>query len=112
MDHPHDGGGDRRLDAIECRLATISEDISHLTHGNGRKGVRALLDDVYGPSSRERPGLFERVVLLEKEVRAIAEQRKETRWLQRGIAIGMSLVIADTVFGLNLSALAGRFFGQ
>ena len=112
MDQPHAGGGNDRLDAIECRLTAISTDLDQLVHGNGRQGVRALLDDVYGPRGRERPGLFERVVILEKEVRLLAEQRKETRWLQRGIAIGMGLVIADTVFGLNLATLAGTFFGQ
>ncbi len=110
MDQPDRRAADKRLEAIETQLTRISTDINHLTHGNGRKGVLNLIDDVYGPQTRERPGLFERVVLLEKEVRALAEQRKETRWLQRGIAIGVGVVALDTVFGLDLAHVLRSLF--
>jgi len=111
VDHlPAGGGDDRRLAAIEGRLDQIAHDMDALVHGNGRQGVRALVDDVYGPRGRERPGLFERVVLLEKEIRTLAEQRKETRWLQRGIAIGVGVVALDTIFGIDLAGIIKSLF--
>ena len=103
---------EEQFDAVCERLDDIAADIKHIVDGNGRpQGVRALLDDVYGPRGRERPGLFERVVLLEKEVRALAEQRKETRWLQRGIAIGVGVVAFDSVLGLDLGSVVRLWFG-
>ena len=87
------------------RLEAIANDINHLTHGNGRAGVHTLIDDVYGPAHRARAGLMARVGVLESQLQALVSQRSEARWLQRGVAVGMALVAADTVLGLNLAGL-------
>ena len=86
-------------------IASIRKDVDFILHGNGRRGLWAISDAVFGHRDKNEPGLVTRV-------KAVEDRHKEQTWLQRGIAIGMGLVIADTVFGLNLSALAGRFFGQ
>jgi hypothetical protein len=125
VDQPHRTHYDTRLDALDTRLdnantqlteinAAIRQchtQIGELLHGNGRQGLHAICDDLYGPRHRERPGLFARVVLLEKNVQTLTDARKETRWLQRGIAIGVTLVLIDTVLDLELARLIGGIFG-
>ena len=102
---------DQQFNALCERIDTIDTNIDELLHGNGRTGLHALIDDFYGPNNRARPGIIARVVLLETEVRKLAEQRKETKWMQRGIAIGVGLVALDTIFNLDIARLLGSVFG-
>jgi hypothetical protein len=92
-------------------ITGINNRLEYLINGNGRKGVHALLDDVYGDSGRTRPGLFARVVLIEAEVQELKMQRRETKFLQRGIAAGVGLVALDSVFGIDLMGVLGALFG-
>ena len=98
-------------EALQEQLEAIRASLHTLTHGNGRQGVNGLLDDFYGPRGRERPGLLARVVIVETEVQELKTQRRETRWLQRGVAIGVGLVALDTVFGFDLTGVLAAIFG-
>ena len=109
MTEPHHY--DKRLDEIDGKLAKIEKQLHELTHGNGRHGVRALVDDVYGPRGRERPGMIARLCLVEKDVADCQRTRRESKILQRGIAAGIALVTLDVVLGVNLSALLAQIFG-
>lgn len=104
---------DQQFDALCTRIDAIDTNLKELVHGNGhgRTGFHTLLDDVYGPANRVRPGLIARVVLLETEVRLLAEQRKETKWMQRGIALGVSLVLIENTFGFSLTRVIGAWLG-
>ena len=102
---------DKQYEALNDQLTAIRSSLHSLTHGNGRQGVHALLDDFYGPRGRERPGVMARIVLIEHEVQELKLQRRETRWLQRGVAIGVGLVALDTVFGFDLVGVLGVVFG-
>ena len=97
--------------ALQEQLEAIRASLHALTHGNGRQGVNGLLDDFYGPRGRERPGLLARVVVIETEVQELKMQRRETRFLQRGIAVGVGLVALDIVFGLDLTGVLAKLFG-
>ena len=97
--------------ALTEQLDAIRNSLHSLTHGNGRQGVNGLLDDFYGPRGRERPGLLARVVVIEAEVHELKMQRRETRFLQRGIAVGVGLVALDIVFGLDLTGVLAKLFG-
>ena len=102
---------DKRLDEIDGKLAKIEKQLHELTHGNGRHGVRALVDDVYGPRGRERPGMIARLCLVEKDVADCQRTRRESKILQRGVAIGVGLIGAEIVFGLDFSTLLRSIFG-
>ena len=103
MDDPN---RERRADEhqIARDVARIRKDVDAILHGNGRKGVWALSDAVFGPPNRPDDGLAKRVTVIEQTTR-------ESKLLQRGIAIGMSLVVADSVIGLNLAGLVQRLIG-
>jgi hypothetical protein len=92
-------------DQIAADIKGIRSDIDKILHGNGRRGLWALSDAVFGPAGRDVDGLQKRMQVLE-------ERSKESRYLQRGIAIGVGVVTLDTVLGLNLASLVGRLFGQ
>jgi hypothetical protein len=94
-----------QVEQIAEDVARIRKDVDSVLHGNGRKGLWAVSDAVFGAPGRHDDGLVKRMQTLE-------DRSKEARYLQRGIAIGMALVAADTLLGLNLSALVGRLFGQ
>jgi hypothetical protein len=102
---------EQQFEAVCRRLESIATDIGHLTHGNGRTGVHALLDDIYGPPNGNRRGLIARVVVLESEVDRLSAQRKETRWLQRGIAIGVALVLVEGAFNIEIARVIAAWFG-
>ena len=102
---------EQQFQAVCERLETIGTDLDTLVHGNGRTGVHALLDDVYGPPNRARLGIIARVVILETQVEAFCAARKETRWLQRGIAIGVSLVLLEGTLDINIARLIAAWFG-
>ena len=93
------------LEQIAADVAKIRADVDHISHGNGRAGIWALSDTVFGPKGQPARGILER---LEK----VEAAHREGRFLQRGIAIGVSLVALDSLFGLDLASLAGRLFGQ
>jgi len=86
-------------------IAAIRKDMDMVLHGNGRRGVWALSDAVFGHKDKLEPGLLTRV-------KQIEDRHKEQTWLQRGIAIGVALVLVDGLFDLNVSALIARAFGQ
>ena len=92
------------MERIAADVSRIRKDVDSILHGNGRKGVWALSDAVFGPPSRPDEGLVRRVGNIESHAR-------ENKILQRGIAIGIALVALDTVFGLNLAALVQRLIG-
>jgi hypothetical protein len=94
-----------QVEQIAEDVARIRKDVDAVLHGNHRKGLWAISDAVFGPPGKDDDGLV-------KRMRALEDRNKETKFLQRGIAIGMGLVVADNVLGLNLSALVGRLFGQ
>ena len=94
----------RDVARIRKDVDAVAADIKHLTHGNGRKGLWALSDAVFGPPNRPDDGLV-------KRISGIEDRHKESKWLTRGIAIGMSLVVADNVLGLNLAGLVQRLLG-
>jgi hypothetical protein len=94
-----------QADQIAEDVALIRKDIDKILHGNGRRGLWALSDAVFGPNGRPDDGLQKRMQTLE-------DRGKEARFLQRGIAVGMALMAADSLLGLNLAALVARFFGQ
>ena len=96
---------------ITEQLEAIRAELHSLAHGNGRQGLRQLLDDVYGPRTRERPGLFARVVIIEKDVEGMKASQRERVWLQRGIAVGMALVLAEQVMGVNIGGVLRTAFG-
>ena len=110
-----DSLGRRQYDAgmteINDSLKAIKADLHAITHGNGRPGIRQLGDDVYGPRNLSRIGLLSRMERVEDRVEALAAQRKETLWMQRGIAIAVSAMALDTVLGVDLMAMVGRAFG-
>ena len=90
----------------------IRKDVYLLTHGNGRQGVRALLEDVYGPDTRHRAGLFERVVVLEAEVEEVKRQRNESKWMQRGIAVAAGLLLIEAIVGVELARIVRSLVGS
>ena len=98
-------------DHITNELKAIRCELNKALFGNGRAGLYEMRDDLYGPANQSRKGVMHRVETLEASVLTLAEQRKETKWLQRGIAIGVGLVTFDAMFGVNLAGLAGRLFG-
>ena len=109
MDDPQDR---RTNDAyINEQLKAIREDLHQISHGNGRQGLRQLLDDMYGPRTRERPGLFARVVIIENDVESMKASQRERVWLQRGIAVGMALVLAEQVMGVNIGGILRTALG-
>jgi hypothetical protein len=94
-----------QVEQIAEDVARIRKDVDSVLHGNGRKGLWAVSDAVFGAPGRHDDGLVKRMQTLE-------DRNKEARYLQRGIAIGVAVVTVDTVLGLNLASLIGRFFGQ
>jgi hypothetical protein len=92
-------------DQLTRDVAAIRNDIDHILNGNGRKGLKQISDAVFGPNGRPDDGLVKRLQVVE-------DRGKEARYLQRGIAVGMALMAADSLLGLNLAALVGRLFGQ
>ena len=95
---------EQQFDAVVTRLEAIGEDVQKLTHGNGRKGLWALSDAVFGPPGCSEEGLVKRLAVIERATR-------ESRLLQRGIAIGVGLVLIEHSFDLNLARLVAAWFG-
>ena len=95
---------EQQFDTLCDRINAIDNSLHELLHGNGldRTGLRTLLDDMYGPARSGRLGLVARVTILETQVEALCAQRKEARWLQRGIAVGVALVLVEGAFNVNL----------
>lgn len=92
--------------AIKDELAAIRQELVYITHGNGRRGLWAISDAVFGAKDRpDEPGLVSRV-------KAIEERHKESRFLTRGIAIGVGLLTVDKVVGLDLVAIVTSFFAR
>lgn len=105
--HDHD------MRSINDSLSEIRRDVHVIRHGdgNGTPGMARLADEVFGPSNQSRLGLVARMRLAEERIEALAAQRRETLWLQRGIGLGVGLVALDTVVGVDLVGLFGRWFG-
>lgn len=71
-------------------VAAIRKDVDSILHGNGRKGLWALSDAVFGPPGDKAPGLQERVKIL-------AEARERELNLREGsrrtlVALGTAIV--------------------
>ena len=89
---------------IAADVAKIRTDVDAVLHGNHRKGLRDIADAVFGPPGRPDDGLVKRVATIEQTTR-------EGRFLQRGIAIGVALVLVEGAFNINLTRLIAAWFG-
>ena len=84
-------------------VSLIRQDVDSILHGNGRAGVRKIADAVFGHrDAPQEPGLMIRVQNVERAQQKEVAERKEQRTLQRGIAIGLSVVLLDTVGVVDL----------
>jgi hypothetical protein len=99
-------------DHITAELKAIRAKLNEILFGNGRAGMHRMCDDLYGdPRDGSRAGLTARMKGVEDSVEKLARQRAETTWLQRGIAIGMSIVLAEHVFEVPFRTLFGFLGG-
>ena len=97
-------------DHITRELKAVRRQLAEILHGNGRAGLHRLNDDLYGPRDGSRRGVITRVSRIEESVEKLARQRTETTWLQRGIAVGMGIVLIEHVFDVPIAAII-RFVG-
>lgn len=86
-----------RLDDIQAQLSTV-------LHGNGRAGIWAISDFLFGEKGGDRSkGAEARLKALEAaEGKRVNDERVRMAY-QRGIAIGLALVASNTFFGLQLN---------
>jgi hypothetical protein len=98
-------------DHVTTELKAIRAELNKILYGNGRAGLHRIGDDLYGPTDGSRPGIARRVAGLEESVKLLAEQRRETQWLLRGVSLGMSFVLLDHVAGGRLMRLLTSIFG-
>jgi len=52
------------MERIAADVAQIRKDVDSVLHGNGRKGLWALSDAVFGPPGRNHDGLVDKVEVL------------------------------------------------
>ena len=90
---------------IAADIKKIRTDVDLILHGNGRRGVWALSDAVFGHRDKNEPGLVNRMKVIE-------DRHKEQTWLQRGIAIGVGIVALDSLLGIDLAGIARTLFSR
>ena len=64
-------------DQIADDVAQIRKDVDAILHGNGRKGLWALSDAVFGPPGHNHPGLVD-------QVKGLAEARARDANMREG----------------------------
>ena len=102
----HDDQLSKDVSSIKDDVKTLKEDVNTILHGNGREGLWAISDAIFGKKNQpSEPGLMSRVKVVENEAR-------ERRWINRGIAIGVGLVGAETLLDVNVLAFLGSLLGR
>lgn len=92
-DLPH-----RRWDDIAASIAVaVNQAMTpfRLTLDRLDDDVRQLRTTVYGDPTTRQKGLVELVSGMNEKLDQIIEQRKQTTWLMRGVAVGLALNLAQ-----------------
>lgn len=93
---------------IAADVAGIRKDMDTMLHGNGRKGLVALSDAVFGPPDKSTPGLVAQVKALSEAREAELNQRIGSEKTLRQIrALVLFLIAALSVGG---SVVTARLF--
>jgi hypothetical protein len=88
------------MERIARDVAQIRKDVDSVLHGNGRKGLWALSDAVFGPPDKSGPGLVAQVKELAHAREAEANQRiGSERTLKQIRALVLFLIAAVGVGG-------------
>lgn len=89
-------------------VAQIRKDVDSILHGNGRKGLWAISDTVFGPPDKSARGLVEQVKTLSEAREAELNQRIGSQKTLRQIRAGVLLIIA--LLGAGGTAVTMRLF--
>jgi hypothetical protein len=96
------------METIAADVAQIRKDVDSVLHGNGRKGLWALSDAVFGPPGRGDDGLICKVDALADARKAELNQRIGSERTLRQIRALVLLLIA--ILGVGGSVVVQRLF--
>jgi tetrahydromethanopterin S-methyltransferase subunit G len=99
---------EQQFEAVCERLDDIARNLEHLTHGNGRKGLWALSDAVFGPPGRNEAGLIRKVEDLADARQAELNQRIGSERTLKQIRALILFLIA--LFGVGGGITVTRLF--
>jgi hypothetical protein len=88
------------METIAADVAQIRKDVDSVLHGNGRKGLWALSDAVFGPPGRTEDGLV-------NKVETLADAREAELNQQIGRDRTLNQIRALIVFAIALLGVGG-----
>ena len=98
----------QEIEQIAADLAAIRKDVDAILHGNGRKGLWAISDAVFGPPGKNRDGLVEKVDALAAARQADLNQHIGAERTLNQIRALVVLLIA--LFGVGGGVTVNRLF--
>jgi hypothetical protein len=96
------------METIAADVAQIRKDVDSVLHGNGRKGLWALSDAVFGPPGRNEAGLIRKVEDLADARQAELNQRIGSERTLKQIRALILFLIA--LFGVGGGITVTRLF--